>query len=90
MIVRLPPAFVGMSSIYTDSETGSPLFNDHGELADDEDMRRFMKRSDVMRELDRLTFEMCAEYRRKGKKLPAWMLQAELEVFQRSRILEPA
>lgn len=90
MIVRLPPAFVGMPSFYIDDETGAPLFNDRGELANDNDMRRFLGRPEVSRELERLTLEMCAEERRKGEMLPPWLLQAELEAFQRARKREAA
>jgi hypothetical protein len=85
MILRHAPAFRGMSEFYTDSKTGAPLVNDCGELADDSDMHRFLSRPDVERELDRLTFEMCAEDRLKGEKLPPWLLQAELDAFIRQR-----
>lgn len=85
MICRHAPIFQGVSAYYTDSETGAPLFNDRGEFADDNDVCRFLVRPDVERELDRLTFEMCAEDRRMGEKLPDWLLQAEMNAFIRQR-----
>ena len=87
MINRRAPCFAGMSAYYVDDD-GAPLFNDHGEIADDNDMYRFLGRPEVVRELDRLTFEMCAEDRSKGEKLPDWLLQAEVDAFirQRSRV----
>ena len=90
MIRRHAPAFRGMPAYYIDFETGAPLFNDRGELATDNDIDRFESRPDVVAEWDRLIFDICTEDRRKGKKLPARLLQAEFEAFQRSRIGEPA
>jgi hypothetical protein len=74
-----------MSARFTDSETGDLLVNDRGEIADDNDVHSFMSSPDALPEYDRLTFEMCAEDRRKGEKLPGWLLQAELEAFIRQR-----
>ncbi len=81
MIRRLAPAFRGMSAFYTNPETLAPLFNDRGELADDNDVDKIESRPDVVAAYDRLALAIAAEDRLMGKKLSDELLHAELEAF---------
>ncbi|MEZ5555258.1 hypothetical protein [Haliea sp.] len=69
-----------MPAYYVD-EAGAPLFNDHGQLATDDDVYR----SGYFTELDRLTLELCVHERAAGANLPGWLMAAELTAFQRQR-----
>jgi|GEM_PF-5010921 len=85
MIRRHAPPFSGMSEFYTDSETGAPLLNDRGDLANDIDIDRFLSRPEVLQQLDRLTLEMGVEDRRMKKNLSECLIQVEFDAFNRQR-----
>lgn len=85
MILRHPPAFLGMSAFYTDSETGAALLNVGNELADDNDVYVALSNPELEPYLDRMILEICEDKRRRGEKLTPLWLHAELEAFQRNR-----
>lgn len=62
---------------------GSVLVNNWGEIASEQEMNRFFSMAES--ELDRLTLEMCAVERKKGRRLEEWELQAETSAFLRIR-----
>ena len=62
---------------------GTILVNDRDEVATEQDMERFWRMAEP--ELDRLTLELCAYERKQGNKIDKWLLDAELEAFNRTR-----
>lgn len=82
MIVR-HKLFSGIPAYYTDSETGDPLFNQRGELANEDDVHRSI--GQVGPDLDRLTLEMCRDEREHGNSIPMWLNQAESDALERMK-----
>ena len=80
MIRRREPSFASMPAYYVD-EGGAPVFNDHGQLATDDDVYR----SGYFTEFDRLTLELCRYERAAGANLAGWLMEAELAAYQRQR-----
>lgn len=73
--------FSGIEAYYTDPDTGYLVVNSHGEAATDRDMEQHFKT--IEPDLDRMTLQMCADYRNRGEFLEQWLLDAELDAFLR-------
>lgn len=75
--------FSGIEAYYTDPDTGELVTNSRGEPATDQDIDQYFQR--IEPDLDRMTLQMCADYRSRGEPVEQWLLDVELDAFLRTQ-----